>query len=267
MSGSVTWYPLDVDGIGAAGPPAPTCHSRRRSRVPLPTDATVRSRPTSQPKTSHRQRRHRCNRLPRQQQRPPPPCLTRRQRRIRRRADGPPSSMCSRPHRSRTSTETPVVAPDGRSTGVRSRSCRRKRPKPECCRRKHSGCQSRAFSGAPTRNRARCWSTAIRPPSGSPTARVNRLRCSCSTSARSARSRRFTWQTGESGISGTLYMSVSSDNVAWIDLDPTLAYSSDDGWIALDAPASAQYIRFVFVNDAAADWLGGYPRSGSCRSA
>ena len=67
----------------------------------------------------------------------------------------------------------------------------------------------------------------------------------------------ITWQSGESGISGTLYLSVSSDNVEWTDLDPTLAYPTEDGWVALDAPATAQYIRFVFVNDTASDWLGG----------
>ena len=65
------------------------------------------------------------------------------------------------------------------------------------------------------------------------------------------------WQSGESGISGTLYLSVSSDNVEWTDLDPTLAYLTEDGWIAVDVPATAQYVRFVFVNDAASDWLGG----------
>ena len=65
------------------------------------------------------------------------------------------------------------------------------------------------------------------------------------------------WQTGESGIGGTLYLSVSADNVTWTDLDPTLAYPTEDGWIVLDAPASAQYIRFVFVNDTASGWLGG----------
>jgi hypothetical protein len=65
------------------------------------------------------------------------------------------------------------------------------------------------------------------------------------------------WQTGESGIGGTLYLSVSSDNVEWIDLDPTLAYVTEDGWIVLDTPTSAQFIRFVFVNDTASDWLGG----------
>jgi hypothetical protein len=50
---------------------------------------------------------------------------------------------------------------------------------------------------------------------------------------------------------------VSSDNVEWIDLDPTLAYVTEDGWIVLDTPTSAQFIRFVFVNDTASDWLGG----------
>jgi uncharacterized protein YraI len=65
------------------------------------------------------------------------------------------------------------------------------------------------------------------------------------------------WQSGEAGQSGTLYLSISSDNAAWTDLDPTLAYLTEDGWIVLDAPVSAQYVRFVFVNDVAADWLGG----------
>jgi hypothetical protein len=65
------------------------------------------------------------------------------------------------------------------------------------------------------------------------------------------------WQTGESGVSGTLYLSISADNAEWIDLDPTLAYLTADGWIALDAPVTAQFIRFVFVNDTATDWLGG----------
>jgi len=67
----------------------------------------------------------------------------------------------------------------------------------------------------------------------------------------------ITWQTGESGQSGTLYLSVSVDNVEWTDLDPTAAYVDENGWIVLDAPVSAQYVRFVFVNDAAAEWLGG----------
>jgi uncharacterized protein YraI len=65
------------------------------------------------------------------------------------------------------------------------------------------------------------------------------------------------WLTGESGIGGTLYLSISSDNVEWIDLDPTLANINEDGWVTLDVPASAQFIRFVFVNDTASDWLGG----------
>ncbi len=74
------------------------------------------------------------------------------------------------------------------------------------------------------------------------------------------------WQSGESGISGTLYLSVSSDNVEWTDLDPTLAYATEDGWIALDAPATAQYIRFVFVNDTAPTGLAELPKYGSCRN-
>lgn len=68
---------------------------------------------------------------------------------------------------------------------------------------------------------------------------------------------RIQWQTGASGIGGTLYLQISSDNVGWTDLDPTLAYVDGDGWLTLDAPASAQYIRFVFVNDVGATVLGG----------
>jgi uncharacterized protein YraI len=67
----------------------------------------------------------------------------------------------------------------------------------------------------------------------------------------------ISWLTGDTGLSGTLYLSVSSDGESWTDLDPTLAYQTEDGWIALDAPASGRYIRFVFVNDAGAEWLGG----------
>jgi hypothetical protein len=65
------------------------------------------------------------------------------------------------------------------------------------------------------------------------------------------------WLTGESGLSGTIYLSVSSDGENWTDLDPTVAIQTDDGWSALDAGVSSRYIRFVFVNDAGADWLGG----------
>jgi uncharacterized protein YraI len=65
------------------------------------------------------------------------------------------------------------------------------------------------------------------------------------------------WLIGDSGLSGTLYLSVSSDGETWTDLDPTLAYALDDGWTTLDAATSGRYIRFVFVNDTAAEWLGG----------
>jgi hypothetical protein len=65
------------------------------------------------------------------------------------------------------------------------------------------------------------------------------------------------WRIGVSGLSGTLYLSVSSDGQNWTDLDPSLAAPTDDGWTSLDAATSGQYIRFVFVNDTAAEWLGG----------
>ena len=67
----------------------------------------------------------------------------------------------------------------------------------------------------------------------------------------------ITWLTGDSGLSGTLYLAVSSDGENWIDLDPTLAVSNDAGWQVLATPMAGQYIRFVFVNDGGSDWLGG----------
>jgi hypothetical protein len=65
------------------------------------------------------------------------------------------------------------------------------------------------------------------------------------------------WLIGDSGLSGALYLSVSSDGQNWTDLDPSLALPAEDGWITLDAPMSSQYVRFVFVNDTAVEWLGG----------
>lgn len=65
------------------------------------------------------------------------------------------------------------------------------------------------------------------------------------------------WLPGDAGISGTLYLSISDDGEQWFDLDPTLAVSSADGWLVLEAPTSARYVRFVFVNDTGAEWLGG----------
>ena len=67
----------------------------------------------------------------------------------------------------------------------------------------------------------------------------------------------LTWATGETGMSGTVYLSVSSDGENWIHLDPTLAVTDGAGWQVLDAPMMGQFIRFVFVNDTGADWLGG----------
>lgn len=65
------------------------------------------------------------------------------------------------------------------------------------------------------------------------------------------------WLVEDSGLSGTLYLSVSSDGENWTDLDPTLATQTEDGWTVLDAGVSGRYVRFVFVNDAGAEWLGG----------
>jgi uncharacterized protein YraI len=65
------------------------------------------------------------------------------------------------------------------------------------------------------------------------------------------------WLTGDAGLSGTLYLAVSSDGENWTDLDSSLAISTEDGWNALDVAISGRYIRFVFVNDTGAEWLGG----------
>ncbi len=65
------------------------------------------------------------------------------------------------------------------------------------------------------------------------------------------------WLAGDAGLSGALYLSISSDGEIWTDLDPILAVAGDDGWSILDAPATTRYVRFVFVNDTGADWLGG----------
>ncbi|MCA9861045.1 MAG: discoidin domain-containing protein, partial [Thermomicrobiales bacterium] len=67
----------------------------------------------------------------------------------------------------------------------------------------------------------------------------------------------ITWLTGPNGLSGTIYLAVSSDGENWVDLDPTAAYLDAGGWSVLDTQMSARYIRFVFVNDAGAEWLGG----------
>ncbi len=65
------------------------------------------------------------------------------------------------------------------------------------------------------------------------------------------------WLAGDAGLSGELYLSISSDGEQWIDLDPTLTVVTEDGWSQLDTPATARYVRVVFVNANSAEWLGG----------
>ncbi len=65
------------------------------------------------------------------------------------------------------------------------------------------------------------------------------------------------WLPGDSGLSGELYLSISSDGEQWADLDPTLAVVTEDGWSQLDTPVTARYVRVVFVNANGAEWLGG----------
>jgi len=49
------------------------------------------------------------------------------------------------------------------------------------------------------------------------------------------------WLAGDAGLSGDLYLSISSDGEQWIDLDPTTAVVAGDGWSQLDTPATARY--------------------------
>lgn len=70
---------------------------------------------------------------------------------------------------------------------------------------------------------------------------------------------RIDWLPDVAGVSGTLYLAVSLDGETWTEIDPALAVAAPDGWLVLEVPATAQFVRFVFVDDtgAGAEWLGG----------
>jgi hypothetical protein len=64
------------------------------------------------------------------------------------------------------------------------------------------------------------------------------------------------WQIASEGLSGTLHVSVSTDNENWTDLTvDTIAAPGE--WQELPVDASVQYIRFVFVNDDGLPVVGG----------
>jgi uncharacterized protein YgiM (DUF1202 family) len=64
------------------------------------------------------------------------------------------------------------------------------------------------------------------------------------------------WLSGSSGLSGTLYISVSTDNENWTDL-PIDGIAAPGTWQELTVDASVRYVRFVFVNDEGLSVVGG----------
>jgi uncharacterized protein YraI len=64
------------------------------------------------------------------------------------------------------------------------------------------------------------------------------------------------WQVGGAGISGTMHVSVSTDNVNWTELSID-AIAAPGEWQELTVDSTVQYIRFVFVNDDGLQSVGG----------
>jgi len=64
------------------------------------------------------------------------------------------------------------------------------------------------------------------------------------------------WLSGRSGISGTLHISVSTDNETWADL-PIDTIAPPGEWQELTVDGDVRYIRFVFVNGDAVNAIGG----------
>jgi len=69
--------------------------------------------------------------------------------------------------------------------------------------------------------------------------------------------RELRWLPGPDGIQGRLLIQISSDGESWVDLDHELATLDAEGWVVLPVDATAQYIRFVFLNDVQTPQLGG----------
>lgn len=64
------------------------------------------------------------------------------------------------------------------------------------------------------------------------------------------------WQVGASGVAGTLHVSISTDNENWTDLTVE-SVGAPGEWQELAVGSTAQYIRFVFVNDEGLPAVGG----------
>jgi uncharacterized protein YraI len=64
------------------------------------------------------------------------------------------------------------------------------------------------------------------------------------------------WQSGAGGLSGTLHVSVSTDNETWTEL-PIDSLAAPGEWQELAVGTEVRYVRFVFVNDAGLPVVGG----------
>lgn len=64
------------------------------------------------------------------------------------------------------------------------------------------------------------------------------------------------WISGEQGISGTLRIETSADGETWTGLATVDAVEAGT-WQTMPVVSEIRYVRFVFVNTTAADWLGG----------
>lgn len=68
---------------------------------------------------------------------------------------------------------------------------------------------------------------------------------------------RIRWQSVPEGLSGQLYLSVSSDGQTWTDLDLADVVSEEDHWSSIDLNASTVFVRFAFIAVEETPQLGG----------
>lgn len=66
----------------------------------------------------------------------------------------------------------------------------------------------------------------------------------------------ISWRSGADGVSGTLHISVSTDNETWTDL-PVDSIAPPGEWQQLAVDANVRYVRFVFVNEDGLAVIGG----------
>jgi hypothetical protein len=66
----------------------------------------------------------------------------------------------------------------------------------------------------------------------------------------------ISWLSDSAGLTGTLHISVSTDNETWTDL-PLDNLAPPGEWQELMVDANVRYIRFVFVNDEGFASVGG----------